>query len=267
MTNYDEIIRDLSQHPYETVFIIGTGIVKNGWLALEQATLPSGIKIGQHAIDEISYKVFLLRFLSQNRKPNSHSIQFYRSLRREMRKIRKNIISSFSNYQRTNSIYLDIKKDYFQKYKGNKNLIVTTNWDTLLSTRYSTQANFVYLHGNINNSFIYLPTETSVEPYIPHSLSSSSFILQTHGVAIQALEQARRIVLWGISLEHYDAEICCIIGDAHKQRSRKDCEYILINPCKKPLSRLERILDTKEITFINPFPLHKKLRHKFRKCC
>ena len=250
-------LKDLAENPYETVFIVGTGIIKNGWDAFNEALRRSlGIEgIEKAPIHPIAFLTFFLRFAASENKKDSDA---FRERVKLLNSVREKIVETFLEYQRDNRISLDItpETDYFEKYKHGRSIMITTNWDTLLEEHYagSKKCSVLHLHGNIRSpKGIYLPTENAVEPYRELNDRDAGFLRLSHLMAVSILEQVKRVVIWAHSLDVYDAELCSLIGSCHHGEKR-DREYIIINPCYQPVDRLKCLLggNNIDVKYLNP---------------
>ena len=249
---------EMKTNPYETVFIVGTGIVKNGWNAFNEALRRSlGIEGIENApLHPIAFLTFFLRFAASENKKDSDA---FRERVKLLNSVREKIIETFSEYQNNKLLDLEItaETDFFEKYKKGRSIIITTNYDTLLEERYvkTKKCDVLHLHGNIRTPRgIYLPTEVAVEPYRELNDSDVGFLRLSHLMAVGAIEHAKRIVIWAHSLDIYDAELCSLIGSCHHGEKRKERHYIVINPCEKPVDRLKCLLGGHNLSVehINP---------------
>ena len=93
-------------------------------------------------------------------------------------------------------------------------MLVSTNWDTVFCDALSRYANRtmdgvlrpLHVHGSVANPHtLYLPTEITKEPY--RSRSEEQQIGGIHGRIWRGLEDAHRVVIYGLSLSPLDAEL------------------------------------------------------------
>lgn len=132
---------------------------------------------------------------------------------------------------------------------GKDALYITTNWDNSLWKRPELE-NIIHVHGRCKNPHsIVFPTELLIEEhqydgnklddcirdcpeelrYLVHRAfrhSTRSDLLRAFSNSIGAINNAKKIVIWGYSLADYDADINALIGYA----SSKAEELIVINP-------------------------------------
>ncbi len=246
-------IEDLEKNPYETIFIIGNGIIENGWDAFNEAVSNvTGIKnIHQAPIHPFAYLTTFLRFLSSEKEVIG--TEEYKQRLELLKLIRISLSETFKRFQMNGKIGLKSGEDYVEKYKSGRTLLVTTNYDTLLGEYYAYAYNTIYLHGNCEmpNS-IYLHTETSDEPYHDPQDRDVKYVQSAHNICLYALERAKRIVIWGHSLDVYDAELGVLLGTTHLSENRHEREYIVIDPTVMPVHRLQVYVGDAPIQHIRP---------------
>lgn len=128
--------------------------------------------------------------------------------------------------------------------------IVSTNWDTVIDAEADRwvkekyydrkSANVFHLHGSIEaQEHLYLPSETSMENY--RSDEENYEIGYKHAATYRFLEEANRIVLYGLSLDPLDAELNLFLNGAFKQ-SKTLREIIIINPDYQKVRKRVKIL-------------------------
>lgn len=127
--------------------------------------------------------------------------------------------------------------------------IITTNWDELFTHRYQLVQNIVCLHGRVSApDTLILPTEMACDDRIfnedihllklldqavteakfSHEDVLSAFgraggaseIEHAHFLAMSWLEQTQDIIVWGLGIHHYDAELAAVLRSAHKSRQK-----------------------------------------------
>ncbi len=115
---------------------------------------------------------------------------------------------------------------------------VSTNWDTVIDDAadhwvkdkyYDIDSSKVFhLHGSIEQyEQIYLPSETSMENY--RSDAENDALGYNHFATYQFLSEANTILLYGLSLDPLDAELCLLLNGTFIQ-SKMTREIIIINP-------------------------------------
>jgi hypothetical protein len=114
-------------------------------------------------------------------------------------------------------------------------MVVTTNWDTvvpnamrkILRTAYEGELYPQHIHGSVADpSTLYLPSEITQELY--RKPEEDKHIGTVHGNVWRNLEQAQRVILYGLSIDPLDAELGQTLAAGW---SRSKVEMILIvNP-------------------------------------
>lgn len=115
---------------------------------------------------------------------------------------------------------------------------VSTNWDTvideeaqrLVKQKYPDieQVKVFHIHGSIGeHQHLYLPTETSQENY--RTADENKKLGLKHFSTLKFLNEADRLILYGISLDPLDAELNLLLS-ANFTNSNTIKEVIIINP-------------------------------------
>lgn len=255
MANHIEALELMEKHPYETVVVVGNGVVTNGWVAVKAAIekVSGNNSLSVDPIHPIAYTICALRMLANSGLKDRPE---YHEKLATLARIRSSIMETFLEFKKEGKLNLRIspETDYVEKLQRGKTLVITTNWDALLEDFYFATNRFSVLsiHGNIKDcGGIYLPTETSKEPY--HELTDShGYLVLAHRLGVAALESAKRIVIWGNSLDFTDAELCLMLGDTHFHGKTKEREYIVVDPSETPVARLTYITGNSHVQHINP---------------
>ena len=97
---------------------------------------------------------------------------------------------------------------------GQSRFFLTTNWDRLLETELAYNPKSVmHIHGDVEvPNCMYLPTETSTEPYRNPEINEHIGALT--GTAWHLIHEARQLCIYGLSLSPLDAELGAILGAA-----------------------------------------------------
>lgn len=243
---------NLDYQASDTVFIVGNGAIVNGWEPVKEAFERAG------GIDELlldpaepfSYLVYELRVLARKKDINPSVARLYRKRYRFMNKLRRAIAHAFKKAADTGKICLKVPRDAAFKdlFSRGKTSIITTNWDTLLHRDFS-EYPILSLHGWVNDArTLYLPSEITFEPYRDFRDLQAQKLSAAHRAAIELLQNARHVVLWGISLSMYDAEICVLLADTHSASRR----YTVVNPCGLPTKRLQFLTGSRKVEQLFP---------------
>jgi hypothetical protein len=127
---------------------------------------------------------------------------------------------------------------------------VSTNYDTvidretnrLVKERYNDieSAKVFHIHGSIEkHEHLYLPSETSMENY--RSDAENDELGYKHFSTYHFLPQANIIILYGLSLDPLDAELCLLLSGAFS-RSKTVREILIINPNYQLIRKRVKIL-------------------------
>ncbi len=127
--------------------------------------------------------------------------------------------------------------------------LISTNWDNVIDLKVAeffrqmelnTDIRCVHIHGSFEYAeHLYLPSETTQENYRTNE-ENKNFGLN-HLISINLLASASRIILYGISLDPLDAELCQNLCSAILTNNRLK-EIVIINPkFKKIKSRIMAI--------------------------
>jgi hypothetical protein len=117
-------------------------------------------------------------------------------------------------------------------------VLITANWDTVIDnvinelgeSNYPHEGSNIesfHIHGSINSpNTIYLPSEVVREPY--RTKKEDSEMGTSHGILWRALEDCTKTILYGLSLDPLDAELCQILAAGWSSPNLK--EIHIINP-------------------------------------
>lgn len=133
-------------------------------------------------------------------------------------------------------------------------LWITMNWDKIIENKINPHK-IIHVHGDIDDpETMLLPTEAVVFDQWIFSDSYKTLYRRWYQ-SIQGLKSAQRIIFWGCSLAHYDAELYAIISMAKdKQHALKTLEEIVLidlNEQAPTLINKIKFLFDKEPRFLN----------------
>lgn len=129
--------------------------------------------------------------------------------------------------------------------------LVSTNWDTTIDREADEIVRKIYtdvgsskcfhIHGSVDfPDHVYLPSETSLENYRTDEENKRHGL--NHYLTLKFLQQANRIILYGLSLDPLDAELSQILNSTFTTNSNLQ-EIIIINPdYKKVRNRVSFLL-------------------------
>lgn len=113
--------------------------------------------------------------------------------------------------------------------------LITTNWDSVVpnAVRSHLRRNYVgdihplHVHGIADNpDLLYLPSEVTKEKYRTHDEEQQ--VGGIHGSVMTALEGCQRVVLFGLSLDPLDAELCQTLYSGWNHPGLR--EIYIVNP-------------------------------------
>ena len=114
-------------------------------------------------------------------------------------------------------------------------MLVTTNWDTvvpdsiqrLMAADWHLHLYPLHIHGSMKDaSTLYLPSEVTHEPY--RTNSEGQAIGGIHGSVWRALEDASRVIVYGLSIDPLDAELGQTLAAGWSNPALE--EIFIINP-------------------------------------
>lgn len=189
-------------------------------------------------------RIFLFRALKAKSRVSRRDLDWIL----EIGNFRRRIGEEYNEALQNNLIFLQPElAQVQQRLNPQQDAVITTNWDELLWRANSFCRNIIQLHGiaSIPNSII-LPTETSVDDQIfafdqdfisrlrKISLKMGSTseridellavftrgemtrtLEQAHREAVRWFEAARELVIWGVGLNAYDAELLAVLRAAY----------------------------------------------------
>jgi hypothetical protein len=200
--------------------IVGAGAVANSWAPVIRA-IESEYDFSltaDGATSAMARWVYLMRWYALS--PNADAKKHLASAKGIVGRVAERIKAELLAAQRAGELstrpeFPDIT-DRLVRHRGDRFFVLSTNWDTVvedsLSARLSTPVRRVsiealHVHGSARaGEPLYLPTEVTKEPY--RSRAEENTIGGLHGSMMTALEGARWVVVYGLSLSPLDAELC-----------------------------------------------------------
>lgn len=253
----------------DTVFVIGNGAVQNGWEPVMRAfkTVGGLDSLIVDPAEPFSYLVYQLRALARaleilqsdqqiSEERKAVISEMFKERFETLNRIRTLLCRNFIEAEDSGEISLMIPADReFEELMQDPGFsIITTNWDTLLHRKFKDHP-ILSLHGWVEDPrSLYLPTEVTFDSYRTLDPESAKHLRLGHNQAIDLLSHARRVVLWGISLNMYDAEICVALAESCRPETKenRDKEFVVVNPCTLPAKRLSFLTRKKNIRHFVP---------------
>ena len=203
-----------------TALIVGAGAVENAWAPVVRAIQPYYevplTPDGANCV--LARLVYLLRWYasidSEFAKRELTRLKQFRA------QIQRALCMELRKSQRLKEI--NVRKEFativmnllIQDDRRLALMLITTNWDTVVATALSDILNItmrgtlrpLHIHGSIDDEqTLYLPTEMTKEPY--RTREEEQKIGGLHGSIWRGLEDAHRVILYGLSLSPLDAEL------------------------------------------------------------
>jgi hypothetical protein len=205
----------------DTVFMLGSGAVANAWVpviaALQEFRPTARVTQPDHANFVLSWWVYHQRsramriqmadLTDEDRRAN-------RNIEEEDLRLRQNIAAHIrcASDQTFYCLRRQAVGVINERRWGAQRFFLSTNWDRLpeMELGLSTTSTF-HIHGDVEKpDCLYLPTETSTEPY--RAAVANEHIAELTGTAWQMLQQARQVCIYGLSLSPLDVEVNVILG-------------------------------------------------------
>jgi len=232
----------MNTDPKKIALLTGAGAIKNAWNPICRALQPFyAFPITPESANSIFARmVYLLRYFSSDYYLSTADGQINLKARLDHLKEVKTSIAKELKIARENN-ELSVRDEFtkimesFVITKAMKIHHITTNWDAICGRKLSSLINrthigdlpILYLHGEIASpSNLYLPTEMVEEPY--RQDDEQTMLGTAHGHTWRVLEQADRIVIYGLSISPLDAELLQIIACGLDYSIKK--EVFIIDP-------------------------------------
>lgn len=243
--------------------IVGAGAVKNAWAPVLRALQPlhDFPLTSDGANSFLARLVYLLRWYSTDKSAHGRT-QFERHMEflAEVRKsIARELIIAQKNSEITSRNELKLILNRFVIPYSKEFMLVSTNWDTVinqdvfnhLNQNYHCHLIPLHVHGSIDNpELMYLPTEMTKEPY--RTPAEEQLIGGMHGSIWRGLEQASRVVVYGLSISPLDAELAQTLAAGWSNSVLK--EILIVDPNHQEIShRVNLLLDRKRDICVKGF--------------
>jgi hypothetical protein len=250
----------------DTVILAGSGIVADGWKPLHDAVLGF-----QHAIDPtyaLASCVYRARaskrFITLNEgKPEANAATLENSRRaiQELHVLRPSVAKRYREAAENGQIRLVPTPNLIDGLASDsKTVFITTNWETLLEKRFPNNS-ILHLHGCVNlPGTIIFPTELALDEYredygesAGEADESIEHLKAVHALAIDWIAAATTIVLWGLALHTYDAELAVVLAEVTKAtKGILKRNFIVVDPNLKPVEKLKFLTGAESIEHVVP---------------
>jgi hypothetical protein len=236
--------------------VTGAGAIENSWKPIIRVLEPDY----RFVFDIDSANFFLALLVYQLRTvaldENLQSKKQLELILRDYHLIKSELCRSLIFAEKHKEIF--VRKEFytilerFIFHKHIKSVHITTNWDTIIDNAinyygHSTEGGKIgrlevfHLHGStLNSKTLYLPSEIAKEPY--RSKEESLQLMKNHSSVFKTLLDCNQTILYGISLDPLDAELCQILSLGWDSDNTK--EIVIINPdYKKVVKRVKLLLN------------------------
>jgi hypothetical protein len=266
------LIRANTPDKITKVLVIGSGAIKDGWKPLPGAlgcphiTDPN-VLASILAAYTYHYRRLRNELLITMHDKNCDPVAEVEKLRLELhalREHRQQVATAYQTAQLTNAISLrECAPIEDLLTKPDELGVITTNWDSIVWSdgRFK---NVIQLHGiSSNPDSLIFPSELGTDDHIfelavnlaiegkseklktalakisGHFRGKDAALLQeSHRQAINWLQIAKEVVVWGLALHPYDAELLTVIQSAQAPGRTKHIEQVvIINPEKSDRNR------------------------------
>ena len=236
---------------HKIVIVVGAGAVENAWQPVIRALRKDFFHDknlefdGDCANSYLARIVYLLRFYS------AADSDLLVELMDQTKRLKKKICAELKIAQDNREIKArpqlkSILEKFVFKEEGSSFLIVNANWDTVmdkeiirLSSPYYENLSAIHIHGDIATSgSLYLPSEVTIEPY--RTEAERSEIGGIHRGIWEAMEKANTTILYGLSLDPLDAELCQTLAVGWSSPENRN--IIIIDPQHDIIAKRVRLL-------------------------
>ncbi|MEP6878977.1 MAG: hypothetical protein ABI865_09025 [Nitrosospira sp.] len=233
--------------------VVGAGAVKNAWAPVLRALQPyhDFPLTPDGANSFLARLIYLLRWwAAHNSELGRREVEKHVAF---LKKIRGSISNELKVAQQNKEI---IARDEFENIVNrflipysSRFMLVTTNWDNVIGS--ALQAHIsrdfyclvrpLHSHGSADNpDTLYLPTEVTKEPY--RSFEEQQHIGGLHGSIWRGLEEAHRVLVYGLSISPLDAELGQTLACGWSNKNLK--EIVIVSPDHEEVAhRVNLLLD------------------------
>jgi len=228
---------------FDCAMIIGAGAVENAWtpiISLFQSMYKElGIKNYESLNSEdINYilagYIYRLEFvyLHGSEADQQEMFQEYKNIKEVIAETLKQANKKREIWARNS--YIETMNKFIPR--NHRCGMISTNWDMCVEKTFrdafrqnNDLCEILYLHGNYENSqTLYLPSEKIDEPY--RTEEDKNNLRDRHAHFSGLVKQARRIILYGISLSILDVELVQILYSASIRTAVREIFVIDTNP-------------------------------------
>ena len=239
----------------KVTLIVGAGAVENAWEPIIKVLQPDHqFEFDIDAANSfLALMVYQLRIFARDPKGK----QFLQYALRDFNEIKRRLANELIVFEQNKMIVarkeFGILLDKFIFHPNIQFALISTNWDTVIdksanyyghSTEDSSDGriNTFHLHGSVTNSKdLYLPSEITKEPY--RTEEEDLAMMKNHASVFNAIAESNRTILYGLSLDPLDAELCSLLFLGWNSPNLR--EIVIVNPDhKRVANRVKLLLNT-----------------------
>lgn len=259
--------------------IVGAGAVENDWQPVVKAVNSHynfDFQIDSDGANSIMARlVYLLRFYATGTFADAEKGK--NALLAEVNEIKSKIALHLKLAQQNKTIRARKElKDILYRFvfsEINKTVLISTNWDTVIDAEINLigESNFpkngsdisaLHIHGSIDSPLgLYLPSEVTREAY--RTKEEDFQMGNLHGTTWRTIEECNIAILYGLSLDPLDAELCQTMAAGWSSPNLR--EIIIINPeHEKVAQRVRLLMEARykaEVNAYSPNDLAKKIKY------
>lgn len=235
----------MTNNSLDTLFLVGTGAEVGAWPPITAAILDVSPKApiesgsAEHANFFMAELIAINRVISakQQASPNPGPTP----IPDRIRLLRERIAVRLKQAQSDGSIYL---RPFFESTLqstewGNSTHVLTTNWDTLIESRFP-KLRVVHVHGCVEMpEGLYLPSDYAFDP--AHSNGTKIEMWNAMGDAIHQLWAARTVCIYGLGLDPLDNELAAVIHTGLGESNTVTEKVVIFNVEKERKRVMDRL--------------------------
>lgn len=243
--------------------VVGAGAVKNAWTPILRALQPyhDFPLTADGANSFLARLVYLLRWWSAidsdlAKQERDKFGQYLKDVRQAIAKELK--AAEVSGEILVRDEFTDVIDRFLIPY-CQKFALITTNWDNIvgsalqakMSMNFECTVRPLHIHGSIEDSEkLYLPTEMTKEPY--RLFHEEQHLGGMHSSVIRGLEDAHRVVVYGLSISPLDAELGQTLAAGWTNPNLK--EILIVSPNHEEVAhRVNLLLDRRRDVEVKGF--------------
>lgn len=237
----------------KVAFIVGAGAVENSWTPVIKVLQPDiRYQLDPDSANSFfALMVYHMRFMALSTP--SESKTFLRKIIDDINHIKSSIARELIRAELSREIFyrkeLPNILDKFLFNQKTQHVVISTNWDTVIDNALNyfghatnSESKLLqthHLHGIVSSpNNLYLPSEMFLEAYRPEQENGE--MGKIHRGVLHALQECNKTILYGLSLNPLDAELCQLLSLGWNSPNQK--EIVIIDPNHMTVARRVGIL-------------------------